>query len=165
MANSVLKSKSRGFGLTELLVVIVLIGILAGMTMLVMGSNTDKVEATVILAELDAAKSAMLAYSMEHRTRTSDQLGGWDSVGSAVILSSLDKYLESSARTNPKAADRFSRMAVRYGQNNAKIEIGFRGFSADRGMWNALDKKVQISEGYAIQRPSNVAVDLWIRVK
>lgn len=78
-----LKRKSKGFTLVELLIVIVIIGILAGMMMLSTGGATAKAEATKILADMRNIKAAAIMYYADN--------GEWPVAGTEA---SLDKYLD-----------------------------------------------------------------------
>lgn len=57
-----MKRKNKAFTLVELLIVIIIIGILAGMMMLSTGSATDKAEAMKVVNNLRTIKSAVLMY-------------------------------------------------------------------------------------------------------
>ena len=79
-----LKRKSKGFTLVELLIVIIIIGILAGMMMLSTGGATAKAEATKILADMRNIKAAAIMYYADNGEWPNDTTAG-----------SLDKYLDT----------------------------------------------------------------------
>ena len=160
------KMKSRGFGLVEMLIVIVILGILAGMTMLALGKNTDSTEAALILAHLDSAKSALLAYSMENRTRNTDPLASFASItDDGKIHASLDKYLESQAQTGGGASTTAYFNKLRVQNNGARFDIGFVNFQVQSGIASALDKKVKASGGTYTGSGGAGTYSLWLRVR
>ncbi len=71
--------KRSGSTLVELLIVIIIIGILAGAMLLVAGSGTDSAEATKIISDLRSLKSAALLYYADNPSNpdapTIDALG------------------------------------------------------------------------------------------
>ena len=77
-----LKRKSKGFTLVELLIVVIIIGILAGMMMLSTGSATAKAEATKIVSDMRNLKAAAVMYYADNSAWTTD-------------IASLDKYVDA----------------------------------------------------------------------
>jgi len=72
----------KGFTLVELLIVIIIIGILAGAMMLVAGTSRDAAEATKIISDLRTVKAGALMWLADNPNVTSKS---WDGTGTAVV--------------------------------------------------------------------------------
>jgi general secretion pathway protein G len=68
----VTKSGKGGFTLVELLIVVMIIGILAGMMLLSAGSATDSAETAKIINDLRSLKGAALLYYVDYRKWPTD---------------------------------------------------------------------------------------------
>ena len=77
-----------GFTLVELLIVIMIIAILAGMMLLATGSATDSAEATKVINDLRGAKSAALLYYADYMQ--------WPSAAASNVTTSLEPYMDRS---------------------------------------------------------------------
>jgi type II secretory pathway pseudopilin PulG len=158
------KMRSCGFSLVEVMLVIIFIAILAGMSVLAMGSGTDGTEAAAIMSHLDSAKNAMLAYSQEHRTRNSNPLQQFVGATSALINTSLDRYLEGSSKTGGSAHQYYSKLSVRRDSNNV-IEVGFNGFLTTSGIARALDNKIHVNDGLYTGSGNASSYSVWLKIK
>jgi prepilin-type N-terminal cleavage/methylation domain-containing protein len=154
------KIKSRGFGLVEMLIVIIILAILAGMSVLAFGSSSNSTEAAAIMANLDSTKNAMLAYANIHKTRNKDPLTDFVGKASSVILTSSDSLLDGHKGTS---SPYFQTIKVR--SDDGRMQVGFEGFSASAGVGKALEKKVTNSAGggYGFSAGSGT-YNLWLNI-
>jgi prepilin-type N-terminal cleavage/methylation domain-containing protein len=163
------KRASSGFSLVEVMITVVIIGILAGCTTLAISRNNDNAEAAVIMSDLDAAKNALLAFSMEHRTRTSDRLNEFIGASPADIIDRLGRYMSSQVMTpGSKAKARFDKIGVITDPSGAII-IGFADFPAAKSLVIALERKTAAAHSSAAYQvtshdaPSTCSI--WLNVK
>ena len=130
-----MKARKGGFTLVELLIVIMIIAILAGMMLLATGSATDNAEATKVINDLRGAKSASLLYYADHNQ--------WPvGTGGGTVTTSLERYMDRSFD------------AAKYGTLSVTAEVGDRqliGFTAlggpagSQGVRNKLAAKARES--------------------
>ncbi len=104
--------KAKGFTLVELLIVIVIIGILAGMLMLSTGGATDSATATKIVSDMRNIKAGSVMYFLDEK------------VWPTSINSSFDKYMDVplSTQTNPS-------------KGGFEIKSGTGGTGTDKPLW------------------------------
>ncbi|MDR1471655.1 MAG: type II secretion system GspH family protein [Synergistaceae bacterium] len=153
------KRVSHGYSLVEVLLVIMIIGILAGGMMLAAGRGTDNTDAAAALADLEGIKSAMLAYSMAHRTRTSDGLAAFVGADPSDIMSSLDVYL-----TKEGDSAYLNYLEVRRDSANS-LWVEFDGFPAGSSLRSALDKKIESSSHFTGSGGSGGGYTISLKVK
>ena len=93
-----LKKKSKGFTLVELLIVVIIIGILAGMMMLSTGGATAKAEATKIVSDMRNIKAAAIMYYADN--------SAWVSGDVSLFNTYLDQAISSDKYTVNTSGDR-----------------------------------------------------------
>ena len=99
------ESNRRGFTLVELLVVLVIVGILAGSLMLVFTRSQAGARSAVIIGDLRVLKSAATLYYMDNGSWPATTASGWtivrDYIGSDALVS------------NPQGAEQEKIYAIR----------------------------------------------------
>jgi prepilin-type N-terminal cleavage/methylation domain-containing protein len=88
-------SKRKGFTLVELLIVIIVIGILAGGMMLASGSATDSAKASTMISELRNAKAGGIMFLGDNTDIPwLNVLGFWPTLN--VAPTSFDQYMDNT---------------------------------------------------------------------
>lgn len=88
--NKIMKARKGGFTLVELLIVIMIIAILAGMMMLATGAATDSAEAAKVTNDLRNVKAAAAMFFVDHNVWPDTT---WNETAAA---SSLSHYMDRS---------------------------------------------------------------------
>ncbi|MDR1509727.1 MAG: type II secretion system GspH family protein [Synergistaceae bacterium] len=127
-----MKARKGGFTLVELLIVIMIIAILAGMMMLATGSATDGAEATKVINDLRNLKGAALMFYMDTNR--------WPAAGDPTADgTSLDRYMDRSfIITNPRYAAVWVVSDEVDGIERALIGVTLTGNNAKSGVQQKL---------------------------
>ena len=117
--------KRKGFTLVELLIVIVVIGILSAMMMLSSTEAVTSAKASNIISNLRNLKTAALAYYVDHL----DYLE--DSTSTAIDMSDVVKYLNSSPTTTKTTTFNFNFTGVAYAADASATSAITNNYTAD----------------------------------
>ena len=120
-----MKARKGGFTLVELLIVIMIIAILAGMMLLATGSATDSAEATKIINDLRSLKSAALMYYAD--------TNAWPT--SAQAMASFDDYMD-----RPRDTAKYTAILITTETTDGKQNIGYT--VATPPLTNGVQKKL-----------------------
>ena len=155
-----MKARKGGFTLVELLIVIMIIAILAGMMLLATGSATDSAEATKIINDLRDLKSAALLYFVEYNQ--------WLTPGEEA---SLDKYYDRPL----VAGDRYDAVMIGDpyvdgdGANRANIGVELSSTNGTTGIQKKLAGRAKDAGLLAADNTSNTAystgTEVWMNLK
>jgi general secretion pathway protein G len=135
-----MKTRKGGFTLVELLIVIVIISILAGMMLLATGSATDNAEAVKVTNDLRYLKSAALLFYSDHLL--------WPVAGSEAAL---NNYSDRPIVRNGGVGRYDVTIGAEYSDPNdttiARTNIGLtlEGAAATAGVRNKLAKKAAVT--------------------
>jgi type II secretory pathway pseudopilin PulG len=148
-----------------MLIVCVILGILAGMMLLVFGGSSDKTRAMKIASDLESVKQAALMYESRHKTRNNDPFSDPSDLkgeaNSAAFNSAIGEFLDS-----PLPADYKPTLEYVESDGIKTLRVGFWNLPVDANLAAALDNFVERNkgEGYGGQR-NGLKYTLTLRFK
>lgn len=145
------RKRRKGFTLIEMLIVLVIISILAGMMMMTLASTSDKAKATAIVSNMRIIKAALLMYYADHGSWPGDLGTGKfkesssNTKASSLLLGYIDKAIpdEYTIVQNPtKTSKYYGSIFVKYNGLN-KLSSGIRSqlaiMAPTANLWNTSE--------------------------
>ena len=142
-----MKARKGGFTLVELLIVIMIIAILAGMMLLATGSATDSAEATKIINDLRNLKSAALLYYADYNQWPVSGDYAPTTVTGVSIEAYMDRKIDTTKYTTISVTGENAdgKSFIGYVVNNPPLTVGVAkklvGKAADSGLVDATGVK------------------------
>jgi Type II secretory pathway, pseudopilin PulG len=134
--------KRAAFSLSEIAIIMMIIGILAGITYIAIGSQIEKAEAARYLSELDTVRAGLLAHKFGNLSRTEDPLVALANRPlenqRQEIESMLEKPLYQGLRNN---------LVVSFDVRSRRVSVGFTGLQVS----GSVEKKLQHMIGKSSQ--------------
>ncbi|MDR1159097.1 MAG: type II secretion system GspH family protein [Syntrophomonadaceae bacterium] len=90
----IMKARKSGFTLVELLIVIMIIAILAGMTMLATGAAIDGAEAARVINDLLSMKAAAIMFCLDEGHWPDEAAGSGAFNSASALARSFDRYTD-----------------------------------------------------------------------
>ncbi len=147
----------KGFTLVELLIVIIIIGILAGAMMLVAGSSRDAAEASKIISDLRNVKAAALMWMTESPTTIDNNM--W--LAFEDDPTPLNKYLDRPLSKNQETF-KFSTATMTVASDDVITSwiLGYDVTDARDGVKSNLEKQADSAGLYGGSEGDTLNIDL-----
>ncbi|MDR1515627.1 MAG: type II secretion system GspH family protein [Synergistaceae bacterium] len=148
-----MKARKGGFTLVELLIVIMIIAILAGMMLLATGSATDSAEATKVINDLRNLKSAaLLFYGDNLRWPNSTEGGSLDRYADRPVDTTRYTVVIGAEYTDSQNTPRANIGVTLVGDNNKTVGVQKKlaGKATDTGLFQTDSTDTAYTTGTSI---------------
>jgi prepilin-type N-terminal cleavage/methylation domain-containing protein len=151
-------AKDMGYSLVELLVVIAVIGILAGFALIASGPGSDRAEAAKIASGMETMKMALLNQSQKSISRTTDPLASLDGKNFTEVLNLIRSDVDGGD-FDPKF---YSGLTVARDSANSPFFLNLPLAAIDKGIGDNLKKMASGSSVFTYDSATN---SIRLRIK